>query len=62
MYGDTTESIHNYLIRRRDGLVNDEVVVQNNDGHYECVKDHEFSSPSQAVAVVFGRSPNEWIE
>lgn len=62
MQPEVTKSIHNYLITKREALINDGVVVQNNLDWFEFVEDYQFTSPSQAAAVVLGRAANGWIE
>jgi len=61
MYGQTTKSIHNYLLSKREALINDLVVKQNGE-HYTFTEDHQFTSPSQAAAVVLGGNANGWNE
>src|SRR5690625_628415 len=61
MYGQTTKSISNYLINKREAIINDRVVKQNRE-HYIFTEDHQFTSPSQAAGVVLGASANGWSE
>jgi hypothetical protein len=61
MHRGTTKSIHNYLISKRHALVKDKVVIEQGD-HYIFTEDHQFTSPSQAAAVVLGRNANGWME
>ncbi|MGE7635588.1 DUF4357 domain-containing protein [Bacillus paramycoides] len=42
-------------------MVQDEV-VKLESGYYVFKKDHLFSSPSQAAAVILGRNANGWNE
>ena len=57
----TSASIHNYLITKREALVKDQIVIENEKA-YVFQKDHLFSSPSQAAGVVLGRNANGWFE
>jgi len=61
MSKETSNSIHNYLLTKRENLLNDNIVT-NVNGIYTFKKDHLFSSPSQAASVVLGRNANGWIE
>jgi len=59
MHGKVTNSIRNYLISKRDALINDNIVqIENNN--YIFIKDHQFPSPSQAAAVILGTNVNGW--
>lgn len=61
IYGQTTKSTHNYLVSKREALINDQVVNKKDD-HYVFTEDHQFTSPSQAAAIVLGRNANGWME
>ncbi len=50
-----------YLLTKRENLIN-ENIVKNANGKYTFSKNHLFSSPSQAAAVVLERNANGWIE
>jgi hypothetical protein len=61
MLESTSSSIHNYLITKREGLIQDEVVSFEN-GKYVFKKDYLFTLPSQAASIVLGRNANGWME
>lgn len=61
MYAEVTKSTNKYVIAKREALINDEVVRKQSD-QFLFLKDHQFSSPSQASDVLLGRSSNGWIE
>jgi hypothetical protein len=46
----------------RDRLVESGTMVPADEDTYRFYKDHLFSSPSQAAAIVLARSANGWIE
>jgi len=60
MHGETTKSIHNYVISKREALIKDLVAKQSGD-HYIFTEEHQFTSPSQAAAIVLGRKKCEWM-
>jgi hypothetical protein len=57
----TSKSIHNYLLTNRENLIKDKIVEDHGDA-YLFTKDHLFSSPSLAAAIVLGRNANGWNE
>jgi excinuclease UvrABC nuclease subunit len=57
-----TNSFPKSMIKLRDSLIRDGVIVEN-EGIFKLTKDYLFSSPSAAAAIVMGRSANglnEW--
>lgn len=52
-------SIHNYILTKRESLVQDQA-AELDSKCYVFKKDHLFSSPSQAAAVILGRNANGW--
>ena len=57
-----TNSFPKSMIKLRDSLIRDGVIVEN-QGIFKLTKDYLFSSPSAAAAIVMGRSANglnEW--
>lgn len=61
MHTEITKSTHKYLITKREALIKDGIVHMEG-GQFLFFKDHQFSSPSQAAAVVLGRNANGWVE
>lgn len=62
MANDTVNSTQNWVIKKREELLEKEIVIEKND-IYIFKKDYLFSSPSTAAAVVMGRNANglkEW--
>lgn len=62
MANNTVDSAQNWVIKKREELLEKEIVVENND-NYIFQKDYLFSSPSTAAAIVMGRNANglrEW--
>jgi hypothetical protein len=54
---ETTPSIHNYMIRLRESLQKEEILVSQGD-KLVLSQDYTFSSPSTAAGVLLGRSAN----
>jgi len=62
MSNNTVDSAQNWVIKKREELLEKEIVVEN-DENYIFKKDYLFSSSSTAAAVVMGRNANglrEW--
>ncbi|MCB0810787.1 MAG: GIY-YIG nuclease family protein [Flavobacteriales bacterium] len=57
-----TKSFHNFLRTLRAQLLADGVLMPNTAQTYKFVKDHVFSSPSTAAAIVLARNANGWME
>jgi len=61
MSKETTTSIHNYLVVKRESLITDHIVSFDDD-KYIFEKDYLFPSPSTAAGVILGRAANGWTE
>ena len=59
---ELTKSANDTIEALRDGLIQDEVMEEIDSQPLRFTKDHVFSSPSQAAAVVLARSADGWIE
>lgn len=62
MANNTVDSAQNWVIKKREELLEKEIVIEN-DENYIFKKDYLFSSPSTAAAIVMGRNANglrEW--
>jgi hypothetical protein len=54
------QSVNDSIKKNREELISDGTIIRNNDGLI-FDKDHLFSSPSMAGAVVYGGNVNGWI-
>lgn len=57
-----TNSIHSYLTTIRQRLLDSGALEVVDDRVLRFTRDHIFPSPSQAAAVVLGRSANGWVQ
>lgn len=59
---DIVPSTDKTVVNRRNELIQEKVLQVDGKGTYRFTKDHVFTSPSTAAAVVLGRSANGWME
>ncbi len=57
-----TPSIHKYMTTIRTQLLAEGVLIPHSKDLYRFTKDHTFTSPSTAAAVVLARNANGWVE